>query len=151
MFWLDYAEVENTLLLFGKVRTRTGELLSTMVQIKGLERELYFLPREKRKTLDDDEDEEMKSEEDKDEESSSVKDEKVTAMDVYDEIIPLLMEKYGLKQIKAKPETKKYAFELKDIPKEAEYLKVLLPYETPKSKHIPIPSTLEETLWVHVG
>ncbi|OWB67229.1 hypothetical protein B5S30_g2585 [[Candida] boidinii] len=150
MFWLDYAEVENTLLLFGKVRSRTGELLSTMVQIKGLERELYFLPREKRKTLDDDEDEEMKSEEDKDEESSSVKDEKVTAMDVYDEIIPLLMEKYGLKQIKAKPETKKYAFELKDIPKEAEYLKVLLPYETPKSKHIPIPSTLEGSTFSHV-
>ena len=121
MFWLDFAEVNNTLVLFGKIKTLNGEFVSGMVQIKGMNRELYFLPREGH-----------------------------TANEVHEEIIPLLLDKYGLENIRAKPERMKYAFELPDIPHSAEYLKVLLPYETPKSSHELIPADLCSDTFYHV-
>ncbi|SCV05714.1 LANO_0H13564g1_1 [Lachancea nothofagi CBS 11611] len=120
-FWLDYAEVDNSLLLFGKTLVSQNKLISAMVQIKNLSRELYFLPREQK-----------------------------TAADVHEEIIPLLLDKYGLDNIRAKPEIKKYAFELPGIPHEREYLKVLLPYQTPKSRNVTIPSDLEGDTFYHV-
>lgn len=121
MYWLDFCEFDNTLLLFGKIRTRSGQLISGMVQVKGFCRELFFLPREGK-----------------------------VAADVHQEIIPLLMEKYGLDNIRSKPETKKYAFELPNIPHETEYLKVLLPYQTSKSKNVTIPAELEGDTFCHV-
>ncbi|CEP63900.1 DNA-directed DNA polymerase alpha catalytic subunit POL1 LALA0_S09e05006g [Lachancea lanzarotensis] len=121
LFWMDYAEVDNTLLLFGKSVTHANESISAMIQIKNLHRELYFLPREGK-----------------------------TALEIHDEIVPLLLEKYGLDNIRAKPEKKKYAFELPNIPHECEYLKVLLPYQTPKSKGVIIPSDLEGDTFFHV-
>ncbi|SCU81681.1 LAFA_0C06524g1_1 [Lachancea sp. 'fantastica'] len=121
LFWFDYAEVDNTLLLFGKTVTRANESISAMIQVKNLYRELYFLPREGK-----------------------------TASEVHEEIVPLLLEKYGLDNIRAKPEKKKYAFELPGIPHETEYLKVLLPYQTPKSRGVIIPSDLEGDTFFHV-
>lgn len=121
MFWLDYCEVDNTILLFGKILTREGKLVSGLVQVNGLARELYFLPR----TAED--------------ETGESK----TPLDVHKEVIPLLLEKYGLDQIKAKPETMKYAFEVSGVPKELEYLKVLLPFKTPKSRNLKLPQDLE--------
>ncbi|ODV85064.1 hypothetical protein CANARDRAFT_28783 [[Candida] arabinofermentans NRRL YB-2248] len=137
MFWLDYAEVENSLLLFGKIKTNEGKLVSGMVQVNGINRELYFLPREYRQV-------------DEEEEEEDAKPEKVTTMDVHEEIAPLLMQKFGLPLIKTKPEVKKYAFELHGIPKEAEYLKVLIPYQTPQAKNITLPSDLEGETFSHV-
>lgn len=125
MYWLDYAEVENTLLLFGKILTNDQRLVSGMVQIKGFNRELYFLPREFRLV------------------DGEVTDEKISAMDVHEEIAPLIMSKFGLDSLKAKPEAKKYAFEIPGIPKEKEYLKVLLPYSPPKNARIQLPPDLE--------
>lgn len=113
LYWLDFAEVNNSLLLFGKVKTQDGSFVSAMVQINGLYRELYFLPREGK-----------------------------TAAEVHEEIIPLLMDKYGLSNIRAKPEVMKYAFEIPNIPHETEYLKVLLPYDTPKASYELIPADL---------
>lgn len=125
MFWLDYCEVDHTLILFGKILTKEGNLVSGMVQINGCNRELYFLPRRFRM---------VDGEETEDE---------VTALDVHEEIVPILMEQYNLDSIKAKPETMKYAFELTGVPKQAEYLKLLLPFKTPKNKHLVMPSELE--------
>ncbi|KAG7884903.1 hypothetical protein KL938_001160 [Ogataea parapolymorpha] len=130
MFWMDYAEVDNSLLLFGKVKTLDGRHVSCVVQVNGISREIYFLPRESR--LDEDDGPPP------------------TAMDVHEEIIPLLLDKFGLDRIKAKPETKKWAFELENIPKETEYLKVLLPFQTPKSRNTVLPSTLEGETFRHV-
>lgn len=113
MFWFDFAEVNNTLVLFGKIKALDGTLVSAMVQIDNLYRELYFLPRSDK-----------------------------TPTDVHEEIIPLLMEKYGLENIRSKPQKMKYAFEIAGVPHDAEYLKVLLPYNTPKSSYDLIPSTL---------
>jgi DNA polymerase alpha subunit A len=49
MFWLDYAEVNGSLCLFGKVKNRTlGGYSSCFVKIDNILRKLYFLPREYR-------------------------------------------------------------------------------------------------------
>ncbi|CCK71983.1 DNA-directed DNA polymerase alpha catalytic subunit POL1 KNAG_0I01980 [Huiozyma naganishii CBS 8797] len=121
MFWLDFAEVNNSLVLYGKAKALDGTMVSAMVQINGLCRELYFLPRDGK-----------------------------SAADIEEEILPLLMDKYGLNNIRAKPESKKYAFELPDIPHEKEYLKVLLPYETPKCSHDLLPPDLSSDNFSHV-
>ncbi|ODV97798.1 hypothetical protein PACTADRAFT_14300 [Pachysolen tannophilus NRRL Y-2460] len=133
MYWLDYAEVGNSLLLFGKMKTKNNELVSGVVQINNIARNLYFLPRKFRQTDD------------------GLTDEKVTALDVHEEIVPLLLEKYGLDSLRAKPEVKKYAFELPNIPREeTEYLKVLLPYDTPKNSRLTLPSELEGETFSHL-
>ncbi|SMN18593.1 similar to Saccharomyces cerevisiae YNL102W POL1 Catalytic subunit of the DNA polymerase I alpha-primase complex [Maudiozyma saulgeensis] len=121
MYWLDYAEVNNTLVLFGKVKALDNTMISAMVQINGLERDLYFLPREGK-----------------------------TPNDIHEEIVPLLMEKYGLSNIRAKSQKMKYAFELPGIPHEADYLKVLLPFNTPKSSYDLIPPDLSSETFHHV-
>lgn len=125
MFWLDYAEADLSLLLFGKVVTKEGNFVSGVVQINGMARELYVLPRKVRHV------------------DGEPTDEPVNAMSVHEEITPILMQSYGLESIKAKAETKKYAFELPDVPKETEYLKVLLPFKTTKNRHLVMPSDLE--------
>lgn len=47
-FWLDYLEVNGVVHLFGKVwdKTGSGKWVSCCVTVKGIERNLYFLPRE---------------------------------------------------------------------------------------------------------
>lgn len=121
MFWLDYCEVDNSLVLFGKIKTNDNKLVSGMVQIKGLCRELYFLPREGK-----------------------------SPQDVHEEIIPLLLGKYGIDTLRSKPERMKYCFELPEVPRESDYLKVLLPFDTPKSKYDTIPSDLSSDTFHHV-
>lgn len=132
MFWLDYAEVDNSLLLFGKVLTKEGNLVSGLVQINGLERELYALPR-KFKMIDG-------------EEST----EPVTIRDVHEEIAPILIESYGLDKLRAKPETKKYAFEIPGVPKETEYLKILLPFKTKKNRNLVMPAEIEGVCFLRI-
>ena len=121
MFWFDFAEVNNTLILYGKVKTLDGNLISAMVQVNGLERELYFLPQDGK-----------------------------TPQEIHEEIVPLLLGKYGLDNIRAKPAHMKYAFELPGIPHEADYLKVLLPFNTPKSSYDLIPPDLSSETFKHV-
>lgn len=132
MFWLDYCEIDNTLLLFGKVQSRDGSLVSGVVQVQGLYRELYFLPR-KHRMVDGEETED-----------------EVTTQDIHSEVVPLLLETYQVSNIRAKPETMKYAFEIPGVPKELEYLKVLLPYKTPKNQKLILPSDLEGETFNHV-
>lgn len=132
MFWLDYCEINNTLLLFGKVLTREGKFVSGVAQVTGLYREIYILPRKYRKVDGEDTDEE------------------VGPLDVHEELVPLFLDKFGLDSIKAKPEKMKYAFELPGMPKEAEYLKVLLPYNTPKNQGLVLPAELEGETFSHI-
>lgn len=132
MFWLDHCEINNTLLLFGKVLTREGKYVSGVAQVNGLYREIYVLPRRYRRVDGEDTEEE------------------VTPLDVHEELVPLLLDKFGLDSIRAKPEKMKYAFELPGIPKEAQYLKILLPYNTPKNQGLVLPSELEGETFSHV-
>lgn len=125
MFWLDYAEADNSLLLFGKVLTKDGKLASGVVQVNGMVRELFTLPR-KFKLVD-----------------GQPTDEPVTIQDVHEELAPILIDNYGLDKLRAKPEMMKYAFELPGVPKETEYLKVLLPFKTAKNRNLVMPAELE--------
>ena len=113
MFWLDYTEVNGSLCLFGKVKDKTtGKYVSAFIKVDNILRNLYFLPRKYkhhhgRDTI-----------------------EVVEMNDVYQEV-DTLMSKLKVSMHKIKPCTRKYAFELPNVPKEADYLKLLYPYDKP--------------------
>ena len=110
-FWTDYTEVNGSLCLFGKVKNRTdGSYVSCFVKVDNILRKLYFLPREHRQRQGRDTGEE------------------VEMSDVYEEV-DQLMTRFKVNMHKIKPCSRKYAFELPDIPKEADYLKLLYPYQ----------------------
>jgi DNA polymerase alpha subunit A len=112
MFWTDYSEVNGSLCLFGKVQDKkTGSFVSCFVKVDNILRKLFFLPREYRQRHGRDTTEE------------------VDMKDVYEEVDEL-MGKMRVGMHKIKPCTRKYAFELPDIPKEGEYLKLLYPYSS---------------------
>ena len=112
-FWTDYTEVNGSLCLFGKVKNRTnGTYVSCFVKVDNILRKLYFLPRENRQR------------------HGRESDEEVEMNDVYQEV-DSLMTRFKVTMHKIKPCSRKYAFELPGIPKEADYLKLLYPYSKP--------------------
>ncbi|ROW14955.1 hypothetical protein VPNG_03385 [Cytospora leucostoma] len=114
MFWTDYTEVNGSLCLFGKVlNKKTRSYVSCFVKVDNILRKLYFLPRQTRVVGGEDTAEE------------------VGMMDVYQEI-DSLMTKMNVGMFKIKGCTRKYAFELPDVPKEAQYMKLLYPYTKPQ-------------------
>ncbi|KAJ5368598.1 DNA polymerase alpha catalytic subunit [Penicillium cataractarum] len=113
MFWLDYTEVNGSLCLFGKVKNKqNGSYASAFVKIDNILRKLYFLPREYRHKQGRETEEEVDME------------------DVYGEVDGL-MSRMRVGMHKIKPCSRKYAFELPGVPKEADYLKLLYPYDKP--------------------
>ncbi|TDZ30354.1 DNA polymerase alpha catalytic subunit [Colletotrichum spinosum] len=113
MFWTDYTEVNGSLCLFGKVlNKKTGLYVSCFVKVDNILRKLYFLPRPTRHQAGEDTEEE------------------VEMMDVYNEI-DTIMSRMKVCEFKVKACTRKYAFELPGIPKEAQYMKCLYPYTKP--------------------
>nr|POF20599.1 dna polymerase alpha catalytic subunit [Quercus suber] len=109
-FWTDYTEVNGSLCLFGKVKDRSnGHFVSCFVKVDNILRKLYFLPREHRHR------------------HGRTTDEEIEMNDVYQEV-DALMSRFKVDMHKIKPCSRKYAFELADIPKEADYLKLLYPY-----------------------
>lgn len=113
MFWTDYTEVNGNLCLFGKVLNRkTKHYVSCFVKVNDIQRNLFFLPRKHRVKRGVETTEEVRFE------------------NVHEEVDDLLS-KMNLGTFKARLCTRKYAFELPDIPKESEYLKVLYPYTKP--------------------
>ncbi|KAI9846781.1 MAG: DNA-directed DNA polymerase alpha catalytic subunit pol1 [Sclerophora amabilis] len=110
MFWLDYTEVNGSLCLFGKVKDKsTGAFVSCFVKIDNILRKLFFLPREYRQRHGRDTPDE------------------VEMKDVYEEVDEL-MSKLHVGMHKIKPCSRKYAFEQTEVPREADYLKLLYPY-----------------------
>ena len=113
MFWTDYTEVNGSLCLFGKVKDqRSGNYVSAFVKVDNILRKLYFLPRTHRQKHGRDTSTE------------------VEMGDVYQEVDEV-MSKLRVGMHKIKPCSRKYAFELPDIPKEADYLKLMYPYAKP--------------------
>jgi DNA polymerase alpha subunit A len=112
MFWTDYTEVNGSLCLFGKVQDKkTGSFVSCFIKVDNILRKLFFLPRQYRQRDGRDTTEE------------------VDMKDVYEEVDDM-MSKMRVGMHKIKPCTRKYAFELPDIPREGEYLKLLYPYSS---------------------
>jgi DNA polymerase alpha subunit A len=83
----------------------------TDYKVDNIFRKLFFLPREYRQQNKRDTDEE------------------IGMKDVYKEVDDI-MGKMKVGEHKIKPCTRKYAFEHEDVPKEAEYLKLLYPYSS---------------------
>ncbi|PGH02222.1 DNA polymerase alpha subunit A [Blastomyces parvus] len=112
-FWLDYVEINGSLCLFGKVKNKeTGGYVSAFAKVDNILRKLYFLPRKYRVRRGHETEEEVDME------------------DVYKEVDELLSRtKVGTHKIKEA--TRKYAFELPDVPKEGEYLKLMYSYAKP--------------------
>jgi DNA polymerase alpha subunit A len=112
MFWTDYTEVNGSLCLFGKVQNKkTGAYVSCFVKVDNILRKLFFLPRQHRKC------------------HGRETTEEIDMKDVYEEVDEM-MSKMKVGMHKIKPCTRKYAFELPDIPREGEYLKLLYPYSS---------------------
>ncbi|KAK0266864.1 DNA-directed DNA polymerase alpha catalytic subunit pol1 [Friedmanniomyces endolithicus] len=112
-FWTDYTEVNGSLCLFGKVKNRTdNSYVSCFVKVDNVLRKLYFLPREHRQR------------------HGRETMEEVEMGNVYEEV-DALMTKFKVNMHKIKPCSRKYAFELPEVPKEADYLKLLYPYDNP--------------------
>ncbi|KAJ5825060.1 hypothetical protein N7447_007400 [Penicillium robsamsonii] len=111
IFWLDYTEVNGSLCLFGKVKNKqNGSYTSAFVKIDNILRKLYFLPREYRYK------------------QGRATEEEVGMQDVYSEVDDM-MSRLKVGMHKMKPCERKYAFEMPGVPKEAEYLKLLYPYD----------------------
>lgn len=111
-FWTDYTEVNGSLCLFGKVLSKkTRSYVSCFVKVDNILRKLYFLPRQHRL------------------QNGEETGEEVEMMNVYDEI-DTMMTKMNVGMYKIKACTRKYAFELRDVPKEAQYMKLLYPYNS---------------------
>ncbi|KAF7444058.1 DNA polymerase [Pyrenophora tritici-repentis] len=126
-FWIDYTEINGSLCLFGKVKNnKTGNYSSCFVKVDNILRKLYFLPREYRHVR------------------GVATDEEVGLSDVSDEV-DSIMSKHRVNLHKIKPCTRKYAFELPDIPKEADYLKLLYGYDK-----MPLSSDLKGETFSHV-
>ncbi len=126
-FWTDYTEVNGSLCLFGKVKNRSnGSYVSCFVKVDNILRKLYFLPREYRQRHGRDTSEE------------------VEMGDVYTEV-DNLMSRFKVSMHKIKPCSRKYAFELPGIPKEADYLKLLYPYDK-----APLPMDIKGETFSHV-
>ena len=114
MFWTDYTEINNQLCLFGKVQNKkTGLYVSCFLNVENILRKLFFLPRQYRTV------------------NGKESTEEIDMKDVYEEVDGL-MGKMGVGMHKIKPCTRKYAFELPEIPKEGDYLKLMYPYDNSK-------------------
>ncbi|KAH0597087.1 hypothetical protein MHUMG1_05396 [Metarhizium humberi] len=113
-FWTDYTEINGSLCLFGKVlNKKTKSYVSCFVKIDNILRKLYFLPRQQR-VRDGDSTEET-----------------VEMADIYEEVDEI-MTKLKVDMYKIKACTRKYAFELPNVPKEAQYMKLFYPYTKPQ-------------------
>ena len=117
-FWFDAFESYNnpgTVYLFGKVKAKNqNKLASCCVQISGLERVLYFLPRKAKEGG-----------------------EPVELTDVWKEVSEVFRKQMGQGNVKFRSRVtkKRYAFELEDVPREeTEYMEIRYSASLPRIK-----------------
>ncbi|KIK93692.1 hypothetical protein PAXRUDRAFT_12489 [Paxillus rubicundulus Ve08.2h10] len=123
MFWLDYLEHSGKLYLIGKVKDKTfNTWVSACLAIQGIQRNLFVLPRPFQVVQEETEDGETKVVE------TDIVPEKG---DVYNDF-ERIRRKVGIKSWKARWVKRNYAFDVSDVPKETEWMKVLYSYEEPQ-------------------
>ncbi|CAG8521750.1 12867_t:CDS:10, partial [Dentiscutata heterogama] len=114
MFWIDAYEKQGNVHLFGKIFDKDANLyVSCCLIVKNIDRNIFVLPRQYK--LDD-----------KGNETNI----KVTMDDVFEEI-ESLRHKYRIPKIATKTVSRKYAFELSDVPVQSDYLKVVYSFSYP--------------------
>ncbi|KAJ1655135.1 DNA-directed DNA polymerase alpha catalytic subunit pol1 [Dispira simplex] len=128
IYWTDAFEKDGLVYLFGRAKASHGERYpSVCVKVTNLERNLYFLPREFK--LDD---------------KGQPTDQEVAVLDVYQEL-QVIFAASRIARWRSKAVTRKYAFELPNVPAETTYLKVPYPYREP-----PFKGPLEGRTYSHV-
>lgn len=130
-YWLDSHEADGVLHLLGKVLDKdSGRHISACLSIEGIERNVYLLPRGSKDKSKVDEaakdDDDANSQYSADWESND--DDAPSQDDVYEEF-DSIRQKYGIGRIAGKFVRRKYAFEAKGIPSEAEWFKVAYSFD----------------------
>ena len=119
-FWLDYFDMHGKIFLFGKVLDKaTQRYVSASVAIDGMERCVFLQPRAR--TLEHGHETDRVPSED----------------DVFEEF-ESMRSQFGIKSWLGKWVTRKYAFELPDVPAEGAYLKVKYGFDEP-----PLPADIQ--------
>lgn len=133
-FWIDYHDFGSRLGLYGKVKDCvTGKLVSAFVVVEKIQRELYFLPSLVKRSAGNNNDDIANS---KDVSTKLEKGKRYEFEEVLDEITEVL-NYHKINNFRAKPEIKKYCFELPDVPNETEYVKVVYDYSNNFSQVLP--------------
>lgn len=127
-YWLDAYEKSSTgiVYLFGKI-WEGGSFVSCCVTVQNIQRNLFFLPREY--VLDND---------------GNETEEEVTLAAVQAEIAQI-MAKHKIARFESKRATRKYAFEIPEIPAEADWIKVAYGFNSPQ-----LPANLTGKTFSHV-
>ncbi|KAJ3109256.1 DNA-directed DNA polymerase alpha catalytic subunit pol1 [Phlyctochytrium planicorne] len=112
-FWFDAFEKDDSVYMFVKLKVKDkDQFVTSCIQVKNVERNVYFLPRTKK-----------------------MRDGKET--DVYVEMehvfeeVDKMRARFKIKEFGTKVVTRKYAFECPDVPPESEYLKVVYSFKEP--------------------
>lgn len=104
-YFMDYLEDNNKLYLFGKLKVSNDHYKSCMIQVNNLCKELYFLPKDG-----------------------------LSVQELAESSYENLLNYYGVSFLRTKNIRKKYAFELKDIPRgKASYFRVSVPFDCKKN------------------
>lgn len=107
-FWFDaFSDTSrntDTIYLFGKVwNEKLSKYINSSLVVKNIERRIYLLPREYFR---------------------NDKAQKVTFQDVYNEFCEKVATKFKIMKFRSRKVWKKYAFDISNIPSEAEYLEI---------------------------
>jgi len=132
-YWFDAYEDRfkqpGTVYLFGKVWIESAKAyVSCSVAVKNIERQIFILPREKKRGVD-----------------GSETDEPVGFIDVYQEFNEKIATKHKIMKFISRKVQKAYAFEIQDVPVTSEYLEVRYSAEYPQ-----LPSDLSGETFSHV-
>lgn len=126
-FWTDYHDFGSKLGLYGKVKNNnTGKFVSAFVVVENIQRELYVMPNiVSRSTSNSNNGSE-----------ETPKSKRYGFDEVLDELTDVL-NTHKINSFRSKVVEKKYCFELPDVPKKTEYLKVLYSYSGNPNQVLP--------------
>lgn len=114
MFWLDSFEQNGLVYIFGKVwNSAANSFVSACLTVRGIERSIFVLPRVRKLS-----------------ESGQETDIEVDMQLLWEELDGMLTSKYKIRQWALQETKKKYAFEVPDIPVEADWVEVNYGYSS---------------------
>ncbi|XP_068733005.1 DNA polymerase alpha catalytic subunit-like [Montipora capricornis] len=132
-YWFDVYEDRlkqpGTVYLFGKLWIESAKaFVSCSLAVKNIERQIFILPREKKRDVD-----------------GSETDQPVTFIDVYQEFNEKIATKHKIMKFISRKVQKAYAFEIQDVPVMSDYLEVRY-----SADHSQLPSDLSGETFSHI-
>ncbi|KAK2573475.1 DNA polymerase alpha catalytic subunit [Acropora cervicornis] len=126
---LPLQDINGTVYLFGKVWIESAKaFVSCSVAVKNIERQIFILPREKKREVD-----------------GSETDKPVEFIDVYQEFNDKIATKHRIMKFISRKVQKAYAFEIQDVPVMSDYLEVRY-----SAEYAQLPSDLSGETFSHV-